>query len=253
MLKIHALVAVSLLAAGCSSVPEQVDANLAASIKRIGIVAVVGDEIELRGVGATVFGNRRDFIPVESMGLNELIYESARAVLVSNGRYTVNRVPASSKLFDRMYGWSSQASPVRLDLVKTELGDLAGRCGCDALLLFTRTVQPDLIGGTNQLLVGLGVYARTVNDEPRSTAVYTAYHSVLLDARTLEALAGATSTRSPEERYRYALPWKPIAASAWPRGGKAPTPEQIEIIGPQIRSLLSESVPNSLKAIGLTK
>jgi hypothetical protein len=232
----------AVLAAGCGGLPGKADSQRIAEIRRVAVVPLVGEELELTRVGVTVFGNKRAYFPIPAWGMNDVIFDAVQATLSAGKRLAVSRLDSAHGPFHKMYT-TIPARPFDLENVAAELRELAARCECDALLLVSRTQHEDALGGTNQYVYGIGWYARTVNDRASVSYAFTAYHVILLDAKTLAPLASAQS------RLREAA--EAVPAATWPQAMSSLDASHRELLRPILERLVRASMPETLKRAGL--
>src|SRR6195256_4488000 len=124
------------------------------TIKRVGIISAVGDEITFARAGLTGLDNSHQSFPVGSWGLDDLIVQQATAAL--SGRFQVQPVTykrAAFALIDK----DSPVAPVNLvrgdpfkKLVQTEVSPQ----GLDAYIVITKAKAN--FGGGGRKVEGIG-------------------------------------------------------------------------------------------------
>jgi hypothetical protein len=65
----------------------------------LGVIVSVGDEFMVKTIGLTVFQNRETVVPIESWGLNDLVFARVRAAVPPG--VTVLRIPTTNRHFRR--------------------------------------------------------------------------------------------------------------------------------------------------------
>jgi hypothetical protein len=157
-----------------------------AAIRTIGVVSALGDQLQLKTIGFTVFGNDVNTMPIDSWRIDERVVAQAAAVLAPRfeatraayrpGAFTPDNVAIGEpKLFS---GRRTVAEALRQEL---------GARGLDAYLV----VLPDAaqFGLTNQQTSGLGIVETTGPfGLSRRDWLYARYTVGLYDGRTLERL-----------------------------------------------------------------
>jgi hypothetical protein len=114
---------------------------LAQRVKRVGVLVLVDDQLELARVGILVFGNKRAMIETPLGMLADIAYEVIETELGKEERYQVRRVEMADSDRRRLAAIGYEQSK---GFFGPSLGPLAGqiaphlqRCECDALLVVT--------------------------------------------------------------------------------------------------------------------
>jgi hypothetical protein len=234
---------VSLLAA-CGGEP----ARSIRDVRRVAVVPVAGDTMQLARVGRLPFVNRRSQLDVHDWDLRDETYRAVKDVLERGGRYRVSRVDASPDAFPALHAAAGQGA-CRTRNARRELSRLASLCACDALLLIIddrRQLETDgaqYVQGYSWIgeagVAGGGVSA--------SQAV-VALRAVLVDARTQKVIA----ERRNDEPGRYpGVPRGPVDARWWPSDMATVGDAERERLEPVFVALTQETVRRAVQGTGL--
>ncbi len=183
------LFAVSLLTA-CATV-QPLPKEVVAAAKRIGVVSQVGDTLNKQYVGITVFGNEQDPQNIADWNL-DLVYEQQLAAAVKT-IFNVDAVLLSDRRaeFSEVNRPSGAYRSLGSEVPNFENVSETGNHVCqalalDAVVLAAKWKSGDFLGGTNQSLEGIGIYAR-----PRRTnaAVHVLFKLGYFDCKSKKFLS----------------------------------------------------------------
>ncbi len=157
--------ATAAILAGCAAPSRGVAPEAAQGIKRFGVVSVIAGDLTRQHVGITVFGNEREVRPIGAWHLDE-VYEKhlaeagAHALKATFVPQDIDRTPFL-KVNDPNGPWDAPAfSGANWDGIQDAVKAACRKGGLDALFVMGKRKSGDLFGGTNQQLVGIGLYTR---------------------------------------------------------------------------------------------
>ena len=150
--------------AGCAPV-QTLPREAISQLKRVGVVSQTGDSLYKQYVGVTVFGNERDPQDISAWRLDEIYEEQlaaavktvfkAEALILPQYRPQFGEVNSLNGPYNAIAFWGPNfdkvADPTRRACQEQVL---------DAVLVVARWQTNDILGGTNQKVEGVGVYAR---------------------------------------------------------------------------------------------
>lgn len=215
-----------------------------ARIKTIGIVAAMGDQLELANVGFTVFGNSRSSADIADWKLDDDIAATVGELL--KGRYETVVITGFEKSRFRPTGPGFFGAQIDEE---TETKALAARAGApvvDACLLIYPLYNVNPISLNNQWLTGPGLYRQGSRE-----AVYALGVVTLIDARTFDSIGTKWLTlRSDDRETGSDLPYRRVQGLV-PETYDAMTPEQKRQAETIMKEILHESVGHSLSRLKL--
>jgi hypothetical protein len=172
-LRIVAALFLCLLVTSCAQAPDRPAKADVSAGTTIAVISMAADYARLGSIGTTVFGNEHYYAPLGDWPLDaEMEAEITRSSQAA-GPKLVQVSYDRSALF-RAYNTRDLDAPMSqrplavkgdLQLIRAELAAIAERAGAQRLLLVTKAVCPDPIGGTNQPLNGFGVYFGRIRPE----------------------------------------------------------------------------------------
>lgn len=150
------------------------------AVKTIGIVSALGDTLEKKKVGITVFGNAETTEDIAAWKIDEFVIAEFTAQLRDS--YTVVPVVyTKSDFFPDTRGIIVDAD-IDTEAAVARLPRPAGTQTPDAYIVVTKTFFSDVIAKTNQHLFGLGLYHPTRGAYANS--IYAAIEVNVVDGRS---------------------------------------------------------------------
>ncbi len=181
MRRILAIALTMLVLGGCvqTITPQQTS-----QIKSLAIITGFGEQIELNFVGFTVFTNRANKANVDWQ-IDRHFKQRTQAELGSRFQF---REIAYNPATIRQEPMSIFGADPAIALVRS-----VARPGvADAILYYGPARFDDTLGGSNQSVEGLGLYARSAfGFGTRTTVAFTAWRAVLFDGSTLQPIGEA--------------------------------------------------------------
>lgn len=217
-------------------------------VRKVAVVPVSGQTLELARVGQLPFGNRRQKLDVGEWSLRDEAYRAVKDLLERGGRYVVSRLDASPEAFPVLHEAAGPGACRARD-VRQELARLAAACACDALLLIMddrRQLETD----ETQYFRGFSWVARSgvsAGDVRHSEAV-VALRAVLVDARTHKVIA---ERRNDEPLGYPGLPRGPVDVRWWPPDMGEVGDDQRRELEPVFVSLMRDTVRRAVHGTGL--
>ena len=154
------------------------------TVKTVGIISAVGDEITFATGGLTGINNRRQSFPIGSWGLDDLIVQQATTAL--NGRFQVRPVSYQRAAFTAIK--DSPVAPVNLirgdpfkKLVQTEVSPQ----GLDAYIVITKAKAN--FGGGARKVEGIGFITYGTMMESYSQ-VHALYEIRVFDGKSFDVI-----------------------------------------------------------------
>lgn len=159
-----ASLALCILLAACGTT-QKLPADTAGQVKRIGVVSQVGETLNKQFIGVTVFGNSRDNQDIAIWKLDALYEEQladavktafrADAVLLSDMRAEFAAVNSLTGPWSAPAFWGPNFEAIADITKRTCLAK-----GLDAIVVAAKWTSKDILGGTNQVLEGVGIHGR---------------------------------------------------------------------------------------------
>ena len=109
-------------------------ARAVSEVRRIAVVPVAGETMQLARVGQLPFANRRAQLDVSDWDLRDETYLAVKDVLERSGRYAISRLDTSPDVVPALHAAAGQGA-CRDRNARRELSRLADLCACDAMLL----------------------------------------------------------------------------------------------------------------------
>jgi hypothetical protein len=232
------------LLVACSGAP----ADGMREMRRVAVVPVSGQTLELARVGQLPFGNRRHKLDVGDWNLRDEAYRAVKDLLERGGRYRVSRLDASPEVFPALHEAAGPGACRARDARK-ELARLAASCACDAMLLIVddrRQLETD----ESQYFRGFSWVARAgiTGSEVRASEAVVALRAVLVDARTHKVIA---ERRNDEPLGYPGLPRGPVDVRWWPPDMEDVGDAQRAHLEPVFVSLMRDTVRRAVQGTGL--
>ena len=213
-------------------------------IKTIGIVAAMGDQLELTNVGITVFGNSRTTADIADWKLDEDIATTVGTLL--NGRYQTVVISGFDRSRFRPTGPGLFGAQINEERETRALAAREGAPAVDAYLLIYPLDNENPISLSSQWLTGPGLYRHRARE-----AVYALGVMTLIDAKTFDAIGSKwLSLKSDDSETGSDLPYRRVEGVV-PETYEAMTPEQKRQAETIMKDILRESVEHSLSRLNL--
>jgi hypothetical protein len=178
---------------------------------------------------------RASFLEISDWGIDDFVTRDLANLL--GPRVRLQSIQFSQQDFDT-WTYASLARNIReLPLPETPV---------DAYLLVLRDWRGDEIGNTGHQVGGLGLYRRDLHGGGERFGVFASYRLLLADPDTGGVIAEAAALL-PNGR----LPWLPEPRSLWPRTQNDLTPAQRDTLRSDFAKLIDETLPPTLKRLGL--
>lgn len=231
-------VILSVLLAACATPPSSIAPATASTIKRLSAISVSGDRFRRLYVGLTVFGNEYDERPIPDWGLDSE-YE-AQIELAAKKVFTANYVKVAYSRADFIHAndlngpydapafWGPNWSTIQ-PYVKS----VCAHDSLDALLVVAARETGDIFGGTNQSVIGAGIYTRG-----RTSILHYLAAVSLYECKTAKVLATRNVGRNGGARAGTMV--QPPAVDLPEVISRVPTSQWTPEIEQQIRSILLE-------------
>ena len=143
----RSVVVALLLVGGCAGgfgAPSVEASKTISQARTVGVISAVGHKLSLQKIGITVFGNELNEVAISSWGIDDAVTSKVSSLL--GGRFTVRRISVPPATFSSYETDGDLQSIVR---------KVAATQRCDLYIVVTRAGVP--WGGTNQVVVGLGL------------------------------------------------------------------------------------------------
>lgn len=244
MCRFYAGLAIFLFASiAMPSVAAARDSDLS-GIKTIGIVAAMGDQLELTNVGFTVFGNSRGTADIADWKLDDDVAATVGGLL--KGRYETVVITNFEKSRFRPTGPGFFGAQIDEEAETKALASRAGAPAVDAYLLIYPLYNVNPISLNNQWLTGPGLYRQRSRE-----AVYALGVATLIDARTFDSIGSKwLSLKSDDRDTGSDLPYRRVEGVV-PENYDAMTAEQKRQAETIMKEILRESVEHSLSRLKL--
>jgi hypothetical protein len=215
------------------------------TVKTVGIISAVGDEITFARGGLTGLDNSSQRFPIGSWGLDDLIVEKVTAAL--NGHFQVQPVSYTRAAFAAIK--DSPVAPVNLvrsdpfrKLVQTEVSPQ----GLDAYIVITKAKSA--FGGGGRKLEGIG-YLNYGTVLASYNQIHALYEIRVFDGKTFDVIEKmAAPPLDDVGAVRIAGPSRVIDESLSPGTGD---PAQNEKLHAAIADLVARSLPSTLSDMHL--
>jgi hypothetical protein len=223
-------------------------ARAVSEVRRIAVVPVAGETMQLARVGQLPFANRRAQLDVSDWDLRDETYLAVKDVLERSGRYAVSRLDASPDVFPALHAAAGQGA-CRDRNARRELSRLADLCACDAMLLIIDDRrQLDTDGAQYFQGYSWVGQAGVAGSAVSATQVVVALRAVLVDARTQRVIA---ERRNDEPGGYPGVPRGPVDARWWPADMASVGQEERARLEPLFVSLTQDTVRRAVQGTGL--
>lgn len=236
---------------GVAHANKKIDPAVLASIHSIGVLSALGDRIEFKSIGVTIFGNSLNYLPANDWGLDAVATAEAEKLL--SGRFTVGAAP---------FGRDAVA---HIGEGFTTYGAALGRViraqppsKMDAYLILVPQ-NASLPYPSNQEIVGVGVYRQASlfgGGDPGATIAHIIYIAYLLDAKTGKVIGqmyGTSSATDDPGFGAYGTYPHDLTTMAWPAKFEDATDEDKLALKEQLISLLRDSIDYTLLKMGVVE
>ena len=229
-------------------VPIEADKIPFPNIKTVAVASDVGDTLDLEQM-VTAFYRTTDFVPVTDWHLDEKVEMAAKQAL--SRRFTVKQNKDASDTLRYASVTNDNDKPA------VRLPGLAPDRQIDAYVLLikrkVRIMDYLFADGT-----GIGIarnpvlpsYSPAGETADSATELFANYIVALIDARSLAVLAIAEPLQSPT--HPHPRPYEGIEDDAWPGHPPQMTAERSALIRGRLEKMLTDSVTETLMAMGLT-
>ncbi len=227
---------IAIVLTGCATAPQTVAPDVAAGIKRLGVVSVTADEFTRQYVGVTVFGNEREKKSMAAWNLDKAYEDQIGAAAEKVFGATVVKAAYPVADFARVNalknGWDAPAywGP-HWDLIEMPVRDWCAANRLDAVLVAAQQKDLDPFSGTNQPVSGAGVYSARMMG---ASVLHLLSTLALLDCRTGKVLATQRLYKSQDGKYRDRLVSSPLPTEV----SRLPIPEWTPEIENRLRQEL---------------
>jgi len=161
----------------CATTGEKADAQKMSSIKKIGVISMIGDQIHRRYIGITVFNNEADSRDISAWNINEEYEKQIQGELAKIGQYEVVGESRFRKDFNDVYTINGpyDAPAFRFpnwDAIQPKLMAFAAENSVDAFIV--------VVGSPTNEVGGLGLFGQNRN----APTIYLAAHVALIDGKS---------------------------------------------------------------------
>jgi hypothetical protein len=186
-------VLITLLSAcvGTGELPSNAESRLG----KVGVVALVGDELTLAHTGMSGFTSGARAVNIQPWEMDQFVVAELAMLLRERG-YQVVETDYSSEELSPIYVSRPGSLDWKTANVEGELSRIAGESEADTLILVLRRSSPDFIHQTDDdeehyrlPLAGIGLYDRRTLISHVITAAFANLEVVVLDAQTLRPVA----------------------------------------------------------------
>lgn len=240
-----ALIAAALLLTG-SARAAPVATKTIAQVHSVAIIAALGNQAKYQRVGFMVFGNESGAIDVSNWGLDDLVVREMTAALKDT--YTVKPADYDHTAFAtaNVGGAYFSSMPTLYDLIVNR----PDRALVDAYVIVVRGGFQDVIGGTNQPLVGLGMYRHPLLTR-HVVADYAIFDVYVVDAYTCKAIATKKLMLGEDQSDNVIPPIRQTGESDFPENYADLTDTQRADLRDTAVQLIKASIRPTLDHLGL--
>jgi hypothetical protein len=174
---------------GCGHVAWKIKSENLQKIGKVGIISIVQEKIVLKKVGITAFNNLEREADV-SWGINSFITENITNQLKANSNINFVILQYPPVEFVNFYSSTTKYPYFDYDLnnIRDKLVSIAEQNSIDNILLISTSISSDIIGQTNQIIHGQGLYLRSLGPY-KDVRLYVLAKMQLIDAKTIKPLA----------------------------------------------------------------
>jgi hypothetical protein len=229
-----------LLISGCAAL-QPIDPEKLTAIQRIGVISLLGDEMQIKKVGTTVFNNVEKYEKVGDWKIDEYVKSVVRGEIVDNSRFVYVELTADQQALRQTYFEKERIKKAAdAESVKDEMKQIAHTDSIDTLVLVLRMATGDPFSDTNQYVYGYGLYHRSFLSYEQ-TGVYGRMLVVVQDVKTME-----------EMRRRGVVAKKVVDNAYWTEEfARLPAGKQ-QYIEKTIKEEIGSSLKLGLNRLGLT-
>lgn len=245
----HAIVGLLLLVLAACAQP--VSKEQLGQIKTVGVISAIGGDFNFTTVGFTVFGNDFKQANIESWGVDDYVVAQIGEALRS--RYdvravTYRRSAFTSQNMDTPVGWQGPFDKRRTiqEVIRTD----AQPQGLDAYVVVTD--YGSQFGTTNQGVRGVGLVKGGGLGTSR-VGLHVLYRVIVVSGRDQKVIGQAQAETMPDAEPSVFLrgPSREVGMSLWSDGMQAMAPAKQDQVKAGVRSLISRSLPPTLRSVGL--
>lgn len=245
------VIAIAALCLTLLTLPAAADNELATRTRRLGVLVLTGQEVELARVGALVFGNKRAFIPAADESLSDAVFQALADELQKEQRFDIKRLPVEANNYRRLaeaaYKGSRGFFGATLGDAQADIAKHGQACDCDAVLVVS-SASGQLDGSSNQFFKGPAWVAYSgLGDEVRKTQVAAYLQLFLVDAASGKVADTATN-ETDERMMAHSVP---VPTSNWPKEMTAIAAEYWPVLVNAFRSDLATTIRRPLFKLGL--
>lgn len=220
---------------GCATAPRTIAPDVAAGIKRLGVISVTADEFTRQYVGVTVFGNEREKKSIAAWNLDKAYEDQIGAAAEKVFGATVVKAPYPTADFARVNalknGWDAPAywGP-HWDVIEAPVRDWCAANRLDAVLVAAQQKALDPFSGTNQAVSGAGVYSARMG----ASVLHLLSTLSMLDCKTGKVLVTQWLYKSQDGKHRDRLVSLPLPTEV----SRMPIPEWTPEVENHLRQAL---------------
>jgi len=238
------------LHSGCATAPRQVDPETLEGVKRITVISLLGEEIDAKYVGFTMFGNKEYVTEPLGWNLNEKTIEVAFRALEGNGFELVGSDYDYSGMWEK-YRNSQESYSTRVSeyygndtttpLIQTELQGLVDDYQVDGILLLVPGHEGRYCQG-GEPCIGYGNQGYGIHDwGPRG---FHAYFSARLNFIPMDTLEPAAQTHANDQVL--------LQIDEWREDFSAYDSSETEQIRASLYEAAELAIPEAIQKMGLT-
>lgn len=154
-MRVFTVLLAALLLSACAA--PKLTAEQASSIKKIGIVSLLPQEVKYRKIGITVFNNEYKSVPAGDV-FNAAARSSAERFLRQSGKYEVKQIEVDVAPMAKRLNGRSMVMSQNIERIDTEIVELAKSNGVDAVIVVGENFDAErgVFGLVMGLRAGLG-------------------------------------------------------------------------------------------------
>ncbi|MGH6872658.1 MAG: hypothetical protein ACREHE_14245 [Rhizomicrobium sp.] len=204
---------------------QPVQTKTMSDIHTVAIIAALGNQAKYQRVGLMVFGNESGPVDIESWGLDDAVVHEMTAVL--QGHYAVRNADYDHAAFataDVSGGDWLGSEPTLYNLL-VQRND---RALVDAYIVVVRGGVKDIVGGTNQPMIGLGMYRHPFGLSGHVVADYAIFDVFVVDSYTCKEITTSKLILGEDQFDNPIFPVRQTKESDFPENYADLTSMQIE-------------------------
>ncbi|MEW6442574.1 MAG: hypothetical protein AB1640_16675 [bacterium] len=236
---------------GCSHL-QPIEPEKRNLIRRIAVVSLLGDDMQIKHVGTTVLTNSKSYESVEDWKMDDFATTIVKKAITSDSGYMYVELTGSQDALRKKYFANAKARKKPKDLltenlvnhVKGELQALASADGADTLIVIVKTGDIDpCAGSAEEFVFGYGVCHRSFLTA-NITGLFCIAEVIVKDVRTMDTL-----------RSRRAASEKVLDFTLWLDGFNAGelSREEMKTVEKDIKESFSGALTTSLEKLGLIR